>query len=52
VIFPDRTLQDMAKRRPVTLDEFAEVHGVGQAKLRDFGITFLEAIKTQQTSGV
>jgi ATP-dependent DNA helicase RecQ len=44
LIFPDRTLQDMAAKRPSTLDEFADVHGVGQAKLKDFGSTFLQAI--------
>ncbi len=44
VIFSDRTLIDMAERAPRTLSEFAEVHGVGAAKLKDFGRVFLEAI--------
>jgi ATP-dependent DNA helicase RecQ len=44
VIFSDRTLIDMAERRPRDLTEFAEVHGVGAAKLKDFGKSFLSAI--------
>ena len=45
VIFSDRTLIDMAERRPRDLDAFAQVHGVGAAKLNDFGQVFLAAIK-------
>ena len=44
VVFTDRTLVDMARRKPVTIDEFAEVHGVGAAKLRDFAEPFLKTI--------
>ncbi len=44
VIFSDRTLIDMAEKRPRNLDAFAQVHGVGAAKLKDFGRIFLAAI--------
>ena len=44
VIFSDRTLIDMAARRPRDLDGFAAVNGVGAAKLKDFGRVFLAAI--------
>ena len=44
VIFSDRSLIDMAERRPASVREFAEVHGVGAAKLKDFGEIFLSAI--------
>lgn len=44
VVFSDRTLIDMAQRRPQDEVSFAEVHGVGAAKLRDFGQIFLQAI--------
>ncbi|MCA0011560.1 DNA helicase RecQ [Mesorhizobium sp. B292B1B] len=44
VVFSDRTLIDMAERRPHDLDAFAEVNGVGAAKLREFGEIFLGAI--------
>ncbi len=44
VIFSDRTLIDMAARRPHDMDTFAAVHGVGAAKLKDFGGLFLNTI--------
>ncbi|MBM2715294.1 DNA helicase RecQ [Mesorhizobium caraganae] len=44
VVFSDRTLIDMAERRPQDLDAFAEVNGVGAAKLKEFGKVFLSAI--------
>src|SRR4051812_44630009 len=44
VIFSDRTLIDMAALRPHDLDSFAQVNGVGAAKLKDFGKVFLSAI--------
>jgi len=44
VVFSDRSLIDMAQRRPRDEMSFAEVHGVGDAKLRDFGVIFLRAI--------
>ena len=48
VIFSDRTLIDMAERAPRDLDAVAEVNGVGAAKLKDFGRTFLDAIAAHQ----
>ncbi|MFT4095597.1 MAG: DNA helicase RecQ [Rhodoblastus sp.] len=45
VIFADRTLIDMAERRPATLDDMLEVHGVGQRKLARYGDAFLEALE-------
>jgi ATP-dependent DNA helicase RecQ len=48
VIFPDRALHDMAIKKPTTLDAFADVHGVGRAKLRDFASVFMDAIRDQQ----
>ena len=44
VIFTDRTLIDMARRQPRTRSEFAEVHGVGDAKLTEFADIFLAEI--------
>ena len=44
VVFHDKSLEDMARRRPQTAAEFAEVHGVGEAKLREFAEPFLAAI--------
>ncbi len=44
VVFPDRTLAEMAERRPATLDEMAQVSGVGVKKLETYGAAFLEVI--------
>ena len=44
VIFADRTLEDMAQRRPTSEAEFAEVKGVGATKLREFGDTFMDVV--------
>ena len=44
VIFPDRTLTEMAARRPATLDDMATISGVGAKKLQSYGQAFLEVI--------
>jgi len=45
VIFHDTTLFDMLERRPQTLEELAEVNGVGAAKLEKYGELFLETLR-------
>ena len=37
VIFPDRTLIEMAKRRPRSLEELGGIYGVGAVKLENTG---------------
>ncbi len=44
MIFPDRTLIEMAETRPATLDQMARVSGVGAKKLESYGQAFLEVI--------
>jgi ATP-dependent DNA helicase RecQ len=44
VVFGDRSLADMALRKPSNLDELLECHGVGQAKLKRYGDRFLAEI--------
>ena len=44
IIFPDTVLIDLANIRPKTLGEFGNVKGVGEAKLKKYGLSFLEAI--------
>jgi ATP-dependent DNA helicase RecQ len=46
VIFSDRSLIDMAVKRPRTVEEFAGVHGVGRAKLAEFAAVFLKVLET------
>ena len=45
VVFHDRSLIDMARRRPRTREEFAEINGVGAAKLEQLAEPFLAAIE-------
>ncbi|MDU7911377.1 MAG: DNA helicase RecQ [Veillonella sp.] len=44
LIFPDTVLIDLANLRPTTLGEFGNVKRVGEAKLKKYGLTFLQAI--------
>ena len=37
-------MEDMAARRPRTMEEMGEVSGVGQKKLEKYGEVFLQAI--------
>jgi ATP-dependent DNA helicase RecQ len=45
VVFADKTLIDMARRKPATVAEMSAVHGVGAAKLRQYGEVFLDVIR-------
>lgn len=44
IVLPDTVLIDLANMRPTTLGEFGNIKGVGEAKLKKYGPTFLEAI--------
>ena len=46
VVFPDRTLAEMAVRRPRSLPALGEVRGVGPTKLERYGERFLEVIRS------
>lgn len=45
-VFHDRSLTEMAERRPENLNALSGIHGVGAAKLEKFGPRFLAAIST------
>jgi ATP-dependent DNA helicase RecQ len=51
VVFADKTLIDMARRKPATAAEMSAVHGVGEAKLRQYGDIFLDAIRQHAVPG-
>ncbi len=44
VIFQDPSLEDMALKYPITLDELSNVHGVGDGKAKKYGKDFIELI--------
>jgi ATP-dependent DNA helicase RecQ len=45
LIFSDASLRDMARLRPLTLEQFREVKGVGDWKLETFGERFLAVVR-------
>jgi ATP-dependent DNA helicase RecQ len=49
VVFHDATLREMAERRPLTLNQFAELPGVGQAKLVRYGDQFIAVVREHST---
>ncbi|MDY6860765.1 MAG: DNA helicase RecQ, partial [Pseudomonadota bacterium] len=52
VIFNDRTLIEMAEKRPRTLDEMARISGVGAKKLERYGAAFLEVITGEDAAAL
>ena len=52
VIFPDRTLIEMAEKRPMTLDEMMGITGVGAKKLESYGALFLSVITGADTAAL
>jgi ATP-dependent DNA helicase RecQ len=50
VVFADRSLADMAARKPASPEEFLAVHGVGEAKLQRYGDVFLAAIAGEEAA--
>jgi len=44
IVFSDRTLAELAVRRPRSLTAFQDVRGVGPMKLERYGERFLDAI--------
>nr|WP_255554180.1 DNA helicase RecQ [Mesonia aestuariivivens] len=44
VVFQDPSLEDMATKYPVTQEELANIHGVGEGKAKKFGKDFIELI--------
>lgn len=44
VIFQDPSLEDMTLKYPITLEELANVHGVGEGKSKKYGQDFVDLI--------
>ena len=49
VIFTDRTLREMAARKPSTLSELERIPGVGSRKLAQYGKQFLAVLRCADT---
>lgn len=48
VVFPDRTLIEIATVRPDTLDAMAQIHGIGAKKLESYGQAFLDVVMGEE----
>jgi ATP-dependent DNA helicase RecQ len=48
VIFSDRSLIDMAVKRPTSRRAFGEIHGVGQAKLDRYAEAFVAVVREHE----
>ena len=46
IIFPDKSLIDMPTKKPISVSDFAGVHGVGDAKLKKFSSAFIDEISS------
>jgi ATP-dependent DNA helicase RecQ len=44
VVFQDPSLEDMALKYPITMEELSNIHGVGEGKAKKYGKAFLELI--------
>ena len=47
VIFSDRSLTEMAAKRPQSESQFLDINGVGPQKLKEYGKTFLSLIMSE-----
>ncbi len=47
VIFHNRTLAELCEHRPTTMQELAEISGIGQAKLKKYGKLLLKEIQAE-----
>jgi ATP-dependent DNA helicase RecQ len=45
VIFGDKTMYDIAVKKPRDLSELLNVHGIGQAKAEQFGRRILKIVR-------
>jgi ATP-dependent DNA helicase RecQ len=46
VVFQDPSLEDMALKYPITMDELVNIHGVGEGKAKKYGKPFVKLIDT------
>ncbi len=50
VVFQDKTLLELSKVQPVTIDQFKQVFGVGNRKCQNYGNAFLDVIRDYRKS--
>lgn len=48
IVFGDKTLQDMAGKKPTNIEDFADIYGVGDRKLKIYGQSFIDVINNHK----
>ena len=48
-VLHDKTLEDLARRRPTTRAALLEVHGIGETKLARYGDALLGVLRASPT---
>jgi len=48
IIFSDKTLRDIAAKKPLTKEAFSDIYGVGENKLKSYADMFIKIIKDYQ----
>lgn len=51
IVMSDKTLHALATEKPVTLEQFGEVFGIGERKKQDFGARFVALIRKHEGLG-
>ena len=49
MIFHDRTLAEIATRKPAGLRDLAALSGVGEGKLERYGVAVLQVLRSMET---
>lgn len=52
VIFHDSSLIEIHHKRPQTLEEFAEISGVGESKLKRYGEAFINVVRSTAVTSI
>lgn len=50
IIFGDKTLKDMAAKKPVNREAFSDIYGVGESKIKSYADIFIKVIKDYENS--
>ncbi|MFH1824774.1 MAG: DNA helicase RecQ [Candidatus Firestonebacteria bacterium] len=45
IVFSDKTLREMAEKKPKSLEDMSLIFGIGESKLKEYGSIFLKVIK-------
>lgn len=48
IVFSDRTLNEIASRKPLTREEFSEIYGVSEKKTERYWAPFVNAVRSHQ----